>query len=467
MYNMNPNEDNFILNGDSYKASHHLQTPPDTEYISSYIESRGGTWNRHMFFGLQMFLIKYLSKPISRADIEEAAEVYELHGVPFNRGGWEHILNKHNGYLPVEVSAVDEGTVLSTRNVLVQMRNTDPKVPWLTNFIETSLLRAVWYPTTVATLSYHIKNLISGYISDTTDDFAAAGLDFKLHDFGSRGVSSKESAGIGGISHLVNFQGTDTLEAIMYGRRYYGIPMAGYSIPASEHSTMTAWGGPEFEKQAFENMLEKFGKPGKIFACVSDSYNIWEAIEKWGSLKEKLINSGATLVIRPDSGEPTEVAPEVIRRMMNTFGFERNQKGYDVLPPFVRGIQGDGVNYDSINGILGNMKSSKMAAENIAFGMGGALLQGTNRDTLRFAMKASAIRRGGQWHDVYKDPITDKGKGSKRGQLELIYEEGEYKTIRMDDRRLAWDQKQLKTVFINGRIPRIHTFDEVRARAAA
>ena len=107
---------NMILNTDSYKTSHFLQYPPDTEYVSSYIESRGGDYEDTLFFGLQMFLKEYLCKPISQDEIDEAETVLTAHGEPFNKEGWQHILREHGGYLPIEIQAVPEGTVLPTGN---------------------------------------------------------------------------------------------------------------------------------------------------------------------------------------------------------------------------------------------------------------------------------------------------------------------------------------------------------------
>jgi nicotinamide phosphoribosyltransferase len=128
---------------------------------------------------------------------------------------------------------VPEGTVVTVKNVLVTVENTDPNCWWLTSFVETALLRAVWYPTTVCSNSYESKRIILDYLNKTGDPGL---IDFKLHDFGFRGVSSLESAGLGGIAHLVNFKGTDTVAALLYGKKYYDIDMAGYSLPASEHS---------------------------------------------------------------------------------------------------------------------------------------------------------------------------------------------------------------------------------------
>jgi len=220
---------NIILNTDSYKSSHYLQYPPKSEYISSYIEARGGVYPETLFFGLQAFIKEYLLTPFTRDDLEEAKAILEAHGVPFNYKGWEYILDEYDGYLPLEISAVEEGRLIPIRSPLLQVVNTDPKVPWLVSYIETALLRAIWYPTTVATLSYSIKAIIRTYLEETADNRDS--LSFKLHDFGARGTSSQESAMLGGMAHLVNFQGTDTLSAVVGARRYYGIEKPAISAP--------------------------------------------------------------------------------------------------------------------------------------------------------------------------------------------------------------------------------------------
>lgn len=454
----------LILNTDSYKASHFLQYPEGTEEVSSYIESRGGTFPNSVFFGLQMFLKGELSRPITAADIDEAEEVWTAHGLPFNREGWQYILNQHGGYLPLEIQAVPEGTVLPVKNALVQVRNTDPMVPWLTSYMETALLRAVWYPTTVATQSWAIKQIIKEYLQKTGADVEAE-IGFKLHDFGARGASSKESAAIGGTAHLVNFLGTDTIQATVYARRFYGESMAGFSIPASEHSTITAW-GKDREVDAFKNMLDQFGGKGPLLACVSDSYDIYKATaEYWGTLlKDQVEHSGSTLVVRPDSGDPTKVPVEVVEILGEKFGYTINRLGYRVLPPYVRVIQGDGVNKQSITAILENLKQKGWSAENIAFGMGGALLQGVTRDTMKFAMKASAIKVNGLWKDVYKQPVTDPGKDSKKGRLALVRDFRTWRTI-PTNKLERFGQDQLRTVWKDGRLLISDSFKDIRARA--
>lgn len=458
---------NPILMMDSYKASHYRQYPPGTERVSSYIEARRAPegWDGVQFFGLQILLKEVLSRPFTRDDVEEAEEVLTAHGVPFNRQGWDHILNRHGGFMPIEITAVPEGSVIPVQNVLAQVENTDDGVPWITSYLETALLRAVWYPTTVTTLSRQMKREILASLRRTSDN-PEEQIAFRLHDFGARGVSSGESAGVGGLAHLVNFLGTDTVEALLYGRRYYGETMAGFSIPASEHSTMTAW-GREGEADAYANMLECFSGEGKLVACVSDSYDIRAACRDiWGdALKDQVLASGGTLVVRPDSGEPTEIVPDVLDILENAFGSTTNSMGYKVLHPSVRVVQGDGIDTISLPRILAAIENAGFSTENVAFGMGGGLLQHVNRDTLGFAMKASAVRVGGHWRDIYKKPVTDPDKISKRGRLSLVSDGAGVRTVRLED--AACEDRLLSPVFRNGEVLRSQTLSDVRDRASA
>jgi nicotinamide phosphoribosyltransferase len=458
---------NFILATDSYKHSHFLQYPPEARRISAYIESRSNSFSDELLFvGLQAFLLEYLSKPITTADVEEADAVCTAHGIPFNRVGWQAIVQDHNGFLPIEISAVPEGSLVPSSVPLVQVENTDDRMPWLSTFIETALLRAIWYPTTVATLSGKAKKIIHAGLVISSDD-PMGQLPFKLHDFGARGVSSAESAALGGLGHLVNFQGTDTMEALMAARRYYAADMAGYSIPAAEHSTMTSWGRAR-EEAAYANMLTAFKTEGRLVAVVSDSYDLDHAIANiWGgTLKEAVLANGGTLVVRPDSGDPVETPVRALKILWDKFGGMVNSKGYKVLNSNVRVIQGDGMNIDSIARLVARVIESSFAIDNIAFGMGGGLLQLVNRDTLRFAMKANAMQdEHGVWHDVSKTPATDPTKGSKAGRQAVVLENSKLVGKRLD--AIGAAQNLLQPVWRTGKLLRTQTLADLRARSEA
>jgi len=304
------NENNLILKVDSYKSGQYKMYPAGMNKLFSYAESRGGVYPSTVFFGLQYLLLRYLDRPVTVDDVNEANEFFKLHGVDFNYEGWMYIAKDLEGKLPVRIRAVPEGSVIPVSNILMSIESTDPKVPWIVNWLETLLLK-IWYPTTVATQSHYLKQVIYESLVKTADD-PDAEIAFKLHSFGYRGVSSEESAAIGGAAELLSFMGTDTLAGIVCTANYYDSEINGFSINASEHSCITSW-GREHEVDAYSNMIDQFGKPGQLFACVSDSYDIFKAItDLWGgALKEKLIASGGTLVIRPDCyDDKTEILTE-------------------------------------------------------------------------------------------------------------------------------------------------------------
>ena len=241
--------------------------------------------------------------------------------------------------------------------------------------------------------------------------------------------------------------------------------MAGYSIPAAEHSTITSW-GKDYEVDAYRNMIKQFGKKGGIYAVVSDSYDLKHAINvHWGeTLKKEVQESGATLVVRPDSGEPTAMVRLAVRALAAKYGTTVNSKGYQVLNN-VRVIQGDGIDELTITQILQNLNVDGFSAENVTFGMGGALLQKVDRDTQRFAYKASAGLIDGAYRGIYKDPVTDPGKRSKDGVLDLIEENGRMVTRAYYTFDTDFPNSLMRTVYKDGEVLVFDTLEEIRARA--
>jgi len=300
---------------------------------------------------------------------------------------------------------------------------------------------------------------INQYLEDTGDPTL---IDFKLHDFGYRGVSCDEQAGIGGMAHLTSFMGTDTVKGIITAQQYYNAQMCGFSIPASEHSTMTSW-GKDHELDAFRNMLDQH--PTGLVACVSDSFDIYHACEQyWGTdLKDQILGRDGTLVVRPDSGDPIEVTEKVFEILWKQFGGTTNEKGYRVLDPHIRMIQGDGIDLNMLAMILANFKDKMISADNIAFGSGGGLLQQFNRDTGRFAFKCCHAIINGESRDIFKSPIAGS-KPSKKGYLTLQKNDGgAFETI--NDRVLHYsDENLLEPVYENGVLLKDQTFAEIKAR---
>jgi nicotinamide phosphoribosyltransferase len=355
------NRNNIVLATDSYKLNHWNQYPKGTEAVYSYFESReGATFPYTVFFGLQSILKDYLEGTVvTMKDVDEAQKLATAHfGDPslFNYRGWEYIVQEHGGRLPLRIKAVEEGSVIPTGNVLMSVENTDPRCFWLTNQME-SLLTHVWYPSTVATLSRRTKEVIASYLDRTAD--SREGLEFMLHDFGYRGATTHEAAEIGGLGHLVNFLGTDTLPAMLLGVEQYGANLASlaFSVPATEHSVMTAL-GKDGEYEVVDQLLAEY--PAGILSVVADSYNIYEFVQQVGTTwKDRILARDGRFVVRPDSTtlehpRPGDLVVWILNSLWENIGGTTNSKGFKVLNDKVRVLWGDGIDLHGIDLILGS-----------------------------------------------------------------------------------------------------------------
>jgi len=459
-------ERNLCLLLDSYKITQWQQYPPNTTNIYSHRVPRGGLFEAVTDFGLTYSLKKYFQTPVTRENVAEAYSFCADHFGSvkiFNWNGWQHVLNKHGGFIPLRIKSVPEGMTIPVKNVFTTIENTCPECYWVTNYFETLLMQS-WYPATVCTYSRECKKVIKKYLELTADTLD--GLEFKLVDFGVRGVGTMEEAEIGGMAHLVNFKSTDNMPSIMKCRQYYNERMAGFSIPASEHSTIVSWeqGG---EVDAYANMISKYSDQ-PLYACVSDSYDINRACDEyWGKiLKNKVLAGKGTLVVRPDSGDPVDVDLECLESLGRNFGVSVNSKGYKVLHPKVRLIQGDRVDYFMIGEILEEMMRKHWSAENISFGSGGKLLQDLNRDTQEWKIACSSAVVEGNERPVFKSP-KNGNKTSKKGRLGLytngVTHDGKQHYITREEGR---HDDILQLVYENGELFNTPKFSEIRERAA-
>lgn len=462
----------FLFTSDSYKYSHWSMLLPGTQKVHSYFESRiGSQFDGTLFYGLQPILQEYFSRPITKHQINDAEELTNIHfgAKYFNRAGWEYILKQHKGFLPLEIRAVAEGTYVPTSNALLTCENTDDNTPWLTNFAET-VLTHVWYPTTVATLSYNIKRILRTYLEKTCDDntdYINNILSFMLHDFGCRGTENMFASALGGSAHLLNFNGTDTIPSLIIPNNYYledKTFVPGYSIAASEHSIMTAR-GKDGEMGVVRHLLNTY--PEGILSIVIDSYDYKNFLEQMvaldGDIRKIIESRKGKVVFRPDSGNPVEVAEECLN-ILSKLSYTVNQKGFKVLPSNVGLIWGDGIDIEGIKSILNKTIELGWSAENWVFGMGGGLLQKVNRDTCRFAFKCSAQKYEDQWHDVQKNPL-DKSKASKPGRLELVNHSEFGWTTRKIGSIDDGLENMLKPVYRNGMLLNQNTFSNIIGRA--
>ena len=464
---------NLIYTLDSYKHLHGDMLPENTEYVYSYCEARkGAMYDYTIFFGLQYILKEWLiGEVITKEMIDEAEpllkEHFKFNGDVWHREKWDYIVEKHGGYLPIRIKAIEEGTKIDVSNALYTIENTDPKCAWLTNALET-LLQQSWYPTTVATRAHYIMNIIKNWFKATVDDDKQWLAEFYLHSFGQRACADMEQASIGGAAELVSIKGTDTVMGMKCAIDYYNaaIEGLGYSVPASEHSIACSL-GEDGEFEVVKNLIKKF--PDGILSVVSDTYSIENAVKVYCTeLKELILARNGKFVIRPDSPRfegdtPQDQVLWIVKQLDSSFGHTINTKGFKVLDSHVGVIYGDSLTEHDIRAISHSLYDNGYSAESCVFGCGSYLLDKLNRDTERFAIKASAICINGEWKDIYKKP-KDISKASKKGRLRVVrYEDCDWVTI---DENLARPQDdRLKTVYENGKLVCEYSFDDIRKRS--
>lgn len=469
---------------DSYKYTHTVQYPVGTVSMFDYAEARsidGST----VFFGLQYILKEHFTEPIEQYEVDEAHEFSKAHGIEFNKTGWDYIVKELGGHLPVKIRAVQEGLLVPNGNVLFTVESTDQNVFWVVSWLET-ILMTVWYTSTVATRSYFVRKMLEEYAVKTQETPFVL---YQFHNFGARGSTGAESAMVGGMAHLaVGFLGTGNFSAIKGIQNFYPVSdttSIAHSISATEHSTTTSWG----KEQEFEMIMKHIemnkGKP--MIAAVMDSYDYFKAVRtvcaQDGEFQRK-INSPdyPVFVIRPDSGDPKKIIPQTLDIMeKECVPYTMNNKGFKVFNK-MRIIWGDGINTYSMREMLDILVKRGYSSENISFGSGGWLMQHHNRDTLGFAIKCSEITvdegspidngDGGAEMEhffvpmgVFKDPITDPGKKSKKGKVTLWFNHAtkEYFTDKIDFSSSDFPiTDMLNIVYENGKITKETTLEEIR-----
>lgn len=408
---------NILYNTDSYKGTHHKGIRPGVKYIYSYLESRGGKYDEIPLLGIEKFIAEVLKKQITKDDVLKAEKFWLNHVGMFNKEGWMRIVEKHNGFLPINFYSLPEGTIFNPGIPVAAVMCNDIELPWLSSFIETVFLRTIWYPSTVGARIREMKRKIKKRFIETCDTLDS--LPFALLDFSSRGTQSLESSEIGGYAYLTQFLGSDNVPAVHYVNEFFKVEMSGFSVAATEHSIMCSY-GEENEKESFEYLLENMVQPGGILSVVSDTWNIFKAAEYWAELADKVKAKDVKLVFRPDSGTPKEVITRCLPIFEEAFGFTVNSKGYKVLKN-IKILWGDGIDENTCVIPFDIAISMGFAAENILTGSGGGLMsQDITRDTCKFAVKASAMFLDGKWVGISKNPITDSGKKSKEGRFNIV-----------------------------------------------
>jgi nicotinic acid phosphoribosyltransferase len=406
---------------------------PDAVQMSAYGSFRkpfvGMDDNRFVFYGIRYIIETYVSNKWTVQDVQMAEHFYNTYNVghtvhPFPKELFLKFIKENDGYFPVTIQALPEATVAYIGTPVYQITAKGVYTPLVT-FLET-ILTHVWYGSNVATLSRMSKDIISKSFDKSVDDECRFLLDSRLHDFGFRGCASVEQSMVGGAAHLLNFTGSDTMSASFYVQFHLNNGTArASSIPATEHSNMTAW---PTERDAFDHATNQFGHG--VFATVMDSNDYDKACDEIApKFADRVKDKGGLWVWRPDSGEPVEAVLKGLTSAEKAFGSVINKKGYKVLNNCAI-IQGDGINQHTIREIADAVIANGFSAQNVAYGMGAGLLQKHNRDTMSFATKLSHIEyTDGTKKNVMKAPKTDSSKVSLPGRIDVCYDpDGSLKT---------------------------------------
>lgn len=430
-----------MLLADFYKISHKDQYPKGTTIIYSNLVARdskrykGIDKEKFVFFGLKYFIkniiIDYFNEEFFKKDISQITNQYKniiSRCLGIDDVDTSHIEALHKlGYLPLIIKGMPEFKRYKYGTPVVTIRNTRHQFYWLVNFIETIMLSEMWLMSTNATISYDLKDRCLTYSQLTCDNDDH--VKYQCHDFSFRGMSGYDTAIKSGMAHLTQFDGTDTIPAVEAYEYFYN-EKKGASVPATEHSVMCV-GGKDTEIETFKRMFELY--PTGIVSIVSDTWDYWNTIDNiLPQLKNDIMSRNGKLVVRPDSGNPTEVILQTIPKLWGIFGGTINNKGMKVLDSHIGVIYGDGITFEVIEDVFLGLTKLGFATSNIVFGIGAYMYQYNTRDSQSWAFKTTYCELGAKSYEVFKSPKDDSSKKSLRGLV--MVEDGEtFQSVTMDE----------------------------------
>ena len=484
---------NPLLATDFYKVGHYKQYPKGTKQVWSNWtprKSRVPDADGVVHFGLQYFVEKYLKEAFrdgfferrwDRVVHEYRAVLHDCLGIP--NADLSHIERLHElGYLPLEIWGLPEGTLVSFGVPSVVITNTDPDFYWLPNYLETLMSNVLWKASTSATTARRYLKICRKYAKEFNGNLDH--IPFQCHDFSMRGMSGLEDAILSGMGHLTCFGGTDTIPAILAAYEYYGenltsLSPIGGSVPATEHSVMSA-GSKDGEFETFKRLITEVYPTG-IVSIVSDTWDLWKVCTEYlPRLKDEILSRDGLVVIRPDSGDPVKIVTGDVDMEFapNTYNTRSHPAYYGVLRLLkmvfgetggvlnkVRVIYGDSITPERCKAILEKTVQMGLSPANVVLGVGSYTYTYVTRDTYGFAMKATAVRTAsGEVVPIWKAPVTDDGtKVSHKGIVAPFWEGG----------KLVWRdglapndlaQSALRRVFFNGAVSVTDDIINIRQR---
>lgn len=478
---------NPLLLIDTYKATHLQQIPKEMTKSVSYFIPRGSRipiWDNVVFFGLQAFIKKYLidyfrdhffNKPEEYV-VNEYINHMEcvLPGVV----NAEPIRKLHNlGYLPIEIVALEEGSVVPVKVPLFAITNTHPDFAWLPQALESLISAELWYPIVCATVGKTYRDIVNKYYEETCDP------DLKetkaLSNFDFRGDMNLEAALTAASGWLLSFENTSTVPAIKYLEKYYNADPThvGRGAISTEHFTVCSNYAIDGDERTFLKRLLTEIYPDNSFSCVCDSYDYWNVVDNIiPSLKDEILNHNGTFLVRGDSGDPVEVVTETVFHLWETFGGTINSKGYKVLNPHIKAIYGDSITPQRCEQIYAILQGHGFAASNVALGVGSFSMHAMEidgelypftRDTFQVKIAPQYMETSnGTGYPIFKAPKGCEFKKSYKGCC-FVTQDWSGKYICEDG--LTWKEanhalNHLQPIFKDGHLLKESNLYEIRNR---
>ena len=510
-----------ILLTDGYKLGHHFQYPKGTEMVYSNWTPRSCKYfpeasEGSVVFGIQYLIKEYLIKQFNENffNLPKAQAIMEFHDrvdnfVGISNVGIGHIEALYDlGYLPIEIKALPEGSVCPIRGPMMTIKNTLPEFFWLTNYLETLISSVLWLPCTSATSARLYKKELKRHAKRTSFP-GDVNIGFACHDFSMRGMAGIEAAIVSGMAHMTSFCGSETIPAIRAVEEYYNADsskeLVAATVPATEHSVMCA-GGKEDELETFRRLICEV-YPNGIVSIVSDTWDFWQVVEDFlPKLKKEIMARDGRVVIRPDSGDPVDIIcglrtnPHFNTRIVEghyyccyapfdidseyveisegqyygayymlgkTFGWNTTDTGFRYPSTKIGLLYGDSITLERQKQIYLRLEGAGMAACNLVLGVGSFTYQFKSRDSLGFAVKATACKINGELKEIFKQPKTDDGtKNSLKGLIAIYEENGTY--VAKDCVSEAEEMEgALEPVFVNGSLVKDYSLSEIRERIDA
>ncbi len=480
--NINP-----MLLCDFYKTVHSdMINPKMTKSMSYYTPrmSRVNRWDKVVMFGVQMFcktwLIDYFNENFFALSEEEVVNEYtRVLDATLGKGVYstEKIRKLHRlGYLPIEIIALPEGTMVPVHVPMFGITNTHNDFAWLPQALESLISAEMWYPQITATVGKTYRDIVNKYYDETVEDNVPRAKALGAFDF--RGDMCVDAALKAGAGWCLSFLLTATVPAIPYLESMFNCdctkePVA-YGSVSTEHFVMCSNYAVDGDEITFLRKMLTELYPNTSFSCVLDSYDYWNVIDNiLPQLHDEIMAHNGCMLMRGDSGDCVEVVTQTVFKLWEQFGGTINSKGYKVLDPHVKAIYGDSITVQRCEEIFEILKTNGFACSNVALGVGSFsmhcieednMLKPFTRDTFSSCIKACYAEVDGMCYPVFKNPKDGGFKKSQKG-LCFVYEEDgvlkyrdEYTSENIPEGNL------LVPVFRDGKMLVDYTLDEIRQR---